>query len=77
MAVNQIPPSEPEHAAKKPEPLPWGQNLLGITHLSDDFYEDVPLEFFLGDEESNKFFRLDETTDQLYKTAQSLLSEEE
>ncbi len=56
MAANQIPPSEPEDATQQPEPLSWGQNLLGITHISDDFYEDIPLEFFLGDDESNKFF---------------------
>ena len=48
MAANQIPPSEPEDTAKKPEPLPWGQNLLGITCISEDFYEDIPLEFFLA-----------------------------
>jgi hypothetical protein len=60
MAANQIPPSEPEDATQQPEPLPWGQNLLGIEFLSDDFYEDIPLEFFLGDEESNKFFHPDE-----------------
>jgi antitoxin (DNA-binding transcriptional repressor) of toxin-antitoxin stability system len=32
------------------EPLPWGQNLLGLSKLPSSFYEDVPLEFFLGDE---------------------------
>ena len=64
MAANQIPPSEPEDTATKPESLPWGQNLLGITYISEDFYEDIPLEFFLGDDEYNKFFFPDETTDQ-------------
>lgn len=64
MAATQIPSSEPEDTTQQPEPLPWGQNLLGIEILSDDFYEDIPLEFFLGDEESNKFFHLDETADQ-------------
>ena len=33
------------------EPLPWGQNLLGLSKLPDSFYEDIPLENFLGDEE--------------------------
>ena len=26
---------------QKAEPLPWGQNLLGITYIADDF--DAPL----------------------------------
>jgi prevent-host-death family protein len=33
------------------EPLPWGQNLLGLSKLPESFYEDIPLENFLGDEE--------------------------
>lgn len=33
------------------EPLPWGQNLLGLAKLPESFYEDIPLEYFLGDEE--------------------------
>jgi prevent-host-death family protein len=77
MAANQIPPSEPEDTAKKPEPLPWGQNLLGITYISEDFYEDIPLEFFLGDDESNKFFLPDETTDQQGRAAHSLAPDKE
>jgi prevent-host-death family protein len=32
------------------EPLPWGQNLLGLSKLPESFYEDIPLEYFLGDE---------------------------
>ena len=77
MDANQIPPSEPEDAAKKTEPLPWGQNLLGITYISEDFYEDIPLEFFLGDDESNKFFLPDETIDQQVRAAHSLAPDEE
>ena len=77
MAVDQIPSSEPEDTTQKPEPLPWGQNLLGITYLSDDFYEDIPLEFFLGDEESNKFFHLDEAADQTDKAPHNLWPDEE
>jgi prevent-host-death family protein len=77
MAANQIPPSEHEETTQQPEPLPWGKNLLGITYLSDDFYEDIPLEFFLGDEESNKFFHLDETADQLGKAPHNLWPDEE
>lgn len=34
-----------------PEPLPFGQNLLGLSKLPASFYEDIPLEHFLGDEE--------------------------
>jgi prevent-host-death family protein len=29
-----------------PEPLPFGQNLLGITFLSDDWEDDLPPEMF-------------------------------
>jgi antitoxin (DNA-binding transcriptional repressor) of toxin-antitoxin stability system len=36
---------------KAPEPLPFGQNLLGLPKLPESFYEDVPLEYFLGDDE--------------------------
>ena len=60
MAANQIPSTEPEDATQQPEVPPWGQNLLGIEFLADDWEEDIPLEFFLGDEESNKFFLPDE-----------------
>lgn len=31
--------------------LPWGQNLLGLSKLPESFFEDIPLEYFLGDEE--------------------------
>jgi prevent-host-death family protein len=37
-----------EQASK---PLPWGQNLLGLSKLPESFYEDIPLEYFLGDED--------------------------
>lgn len=30
----------------EPEPLPFGQNLLGIKFLADDWQEDLPLEMF-------------------------------
>jgi prevent-host-death family protein len=33
------------------EPLPFGQNLLGLPRLPKSFYEDIPLEHFLGDED--------------------------
>jgi len=28
-----------------------GQNILGITYIAPDFYEDLPLEFLLGEDE--------------------------
>jgi prevent-host-death family protein len=28
------------------EPLPFGKNILGITFISDDFYDDLPPELF-------------------------------
>lgn len=34
-----------------PEPLPFGQNLLGLPKLPESFYEDIPIEYFLGDEQ--------------------------
>ena len=33
-----------------PKPLPWGQNLLGLSKLPLSFYEDIPIEYFLGDD---------------------------
>ena len=33
------------------KPLPFGQNLLGLPRLPKSFYEDIPLEHFLGDED--------------------------
>jgi len=39
----------------EPEPLPFGQNLLGITFLADDWEEDLPLEMF-EDPEGDKLF---------------------
>jgi len=38
-------------ADKVPDPLPFGQNLLGLPKLPESFYEDIPLEYFLGDDE--------------------------
>jgi prevent-host-death family protein len=40
-----VPPAA-EPAATEPEALPFGKNLLGITFISDDFYEDLPPELF-------------------------------
>jgi prevent-host-death family protein len=40
-----MPLAAPEKSAE-PEPLPFGQNLLGITFLSDDWEDDLPLEMF-------------------------------
>jgi prevent-host-death family protein len=34
-----------------PEPQPFGQNLLGLPKLPKSFYKDIPIEYFLGDEE--------------------------
>lgn len=40
----------------KPEPLrKAGQNLLGITFLSDDWEQDIPLDYFLDEGEENPF----------------------
>ncbi|MFY9938856.1 MAG: type II toxin-antitoxin system prevent-host-death family antitoxin [Silvibacterium sp.] len=29
----------------------FGRNLMGVTYISPDFYEDLPLEFLLGEDE--------------------------
>jgi prevent-host-death family protein len=43
-----------------PEPLPFGKNLLGITFISDDFYEDLPPELF--ENSDNDYLFLPENT---------------
>jgi prevent-host-death family protein len=43
--------SAPPQTALEPEPLPFGQNLLGIEFLSDDWEKDLPSEWFEGAEE--------------------------
>jgi prevent-host-death family protein len=40
----------------KPEPLPFGKNLLGITYIAHDFDEDLPPELF-EEGESDFLFR--------------------
>ena len=40
-----------EQPASEPEPLPFGQNLLGIEFLADDWEKDIPLEWFENKEE--------------------------
>jgi prevent-host-death family protein len=71
VVANTSLPPEPEDTATEPEPLPFGQNLLGITYIADDFYEDIPLEDFLGDEESNKLFLPEAAIDQLDQSGES------
>jgi len=47
----------PASKAKPPgEQLPFGQNLLGIEFLSDDWGQDIPLEWF-DDREGDKLLR--------------------
>lgn len=40
-----------EKTESEPPPLPFGQNLLGLPELPQSFYDDIPLEYFLGDDE--------------------------
>ena len=41
---------------KAPQPLrKFGQNLLGITFLADDWEKDIPLEYFQDEGEENPF----------------------
>ena len=40
----------------EPDPLPFGQNLLGIEFLADDWEKDIPLEWFEDEEEDKLLF---------------------
>jgi prevent-host-death family protein len=41
---------------KAPQPLrKFGQNVLGITFLADDWEKDIPLEYFQDEGEENPF----------------------
>ena len=53
-SVSGLPPA-PKDATAAPRPLPFGQDLLGITFLSNDREKDVPLEYFQGEGEDNPF----------------------
>jgi prevent-host-death family protein len=44
-----------EKPAAEPEALPYGQNLLGITFLSEDWEKDLPLDMF-EDSEEDKYY---------------------
>ena len=44
---------EPDDQQSEKEPLPFGQNLLGIKFLADDWEKDIPFEDFLGGDEEN------------------------
>jgi prevent-host-death family protein len=52
----RLSPVMPEKKASAPEPLPFGKNLLGITFISDDFYEDLPPELFESGESDYLLF---------------------
>jgi len=45
-----------EKTESEPPPLPFGQNLLGIEFLSDDWEKDIPLDWFEGEEEDKLLF---------------------
>ncbi len=40
---------------KTPEPLPFGQNLLGLSKLPESFYEDIPIEYFQNEGKESPF----------------------
>jgi len=48
-------PISVEGPIAEPKRLPFGQNLLGITFLADDWEDDLPLEMF-EDPEGDKLF---------------------
>jgi prevent-host-death family protein len=37
---------------KKPRARVFGRNMMGMTHIAPDFYEDLPLDFLLGEKEA-------------------------
>jgi prevent-host-death family protein len=43
---------------EEPAPIPFGKNLLGITFLSDDWEQNLPLEMFENPEE-DEFYKLE------------------
>jgi prevent-host-death family protein len=45
-----------EKTESEPPPLPFGQNLLGIEFLSDDWEKDIPLEWFEDEGEDKLLF---------------------
>jgi prevent-host-death family protein len=48
--------------ATAPEPKPqrkFGQNLLGVTFLAEDWEKDIPLEYFLDEGEPDPFGKED------------------
>jgi hypothetical protein len=50
---NELP--KPEKTAGEPEPLrKFGQNVLGIEFLAEDWEKDIPLEWF--EDEEDKLF---------------------
>lgn len=53
-ATLSVPSGAPD-AATAPVPLPFGQNVLGITFLSDDWEDDIPLEYFEDEGKVNPF----------------------
>jgi prevent-host-death family protein len=50
-----IPVAVEEKGVFESEPLPFGRNLLGITFIADDFYEDLPPELFESGESDYLF----------------------
>ena len=45
-----------EKTESEPPALPFGQNLLGIEFLSDDWEKDLPLEWFDDEQEDKLLF---------------------
>jgi antitoxin (DNA-binding transcriptional repressor) of toxin-antitoxin stability system len=49
-------PEKIKEMEPEPDPLPFGQNLLGIEFLADDWEKDIPLEWFEDEEEDKLLF---------------------
>jgi prevent-host-death family protein len=55
MPMARLLPLIEKKTALESESLPFGQNLLGITFLSDDWEKDIPLEYFQDEGKENPF----------------------
>ena len=55
-AMARLLPMAEKKTDLEPEPLPFGQNLLGIEFLAEDWEKDIPLEWFEDEEEDKLLF---------------------
>ena len=49
----RLSPIPVEQRTSESAPLPFGQNLLGLSKLPESFYEDIPIEYFHDEDKEN------------------------